>query len=312
MPPQISSGTRKNDLDSQYSNMNFVDNNKKHNKTLINLTKTLKTLIFPLQHKFSSSERNFIMTNGKFSFTDLLPSLQNKDEFFDRIAHDKNIGHRIWQLSLTLIGLTFFYGLVMGSYSGFLQALTAGVKVPVLFLLSLLICFPALFILQFILGSKMKLAQMTAIILSGFVLTGAIMVSFTPIVILFVLTAGNYHFLQLLHVAIFMLAGVFGMKTVLDALKFSCEQRNVYPKTGVVVFRFWVVILAFVGIQLAWNLRPFLADKTEPYALFRKYEGNFYTAVLYSFEQLMKPTEETKQIPEAPPRLFLDTTARVK
>jgi hypothetical protein len=252
------------------------------------------------------------MTDDKFSFTALLPSLQNKDEFFDKMAHEKNIGRRIWHLILSLIGLTFFYGLVMGCYSGFLQALTAGVKVPVLFLLSLLICFPALFILQFILGSKMKLSQMAAIILSGFVLTGAIMVSFTPIVILFVLTAGNYHFLQLLHVAVFILAGVFGMKTVLDALKYSCEQKNVYPKTGVVVFRFWVVILAFVGIQLAWNLRPFLADKTEPYALFRKYEGNFYTAVLYSVEQLTKSTEEAKRVPEVPPRLFLDTTATVK
>lgn len=252
------------------------------------------------------------MTNDKFSIAGLIPNLQNKDEFFDKIAHDKNIGRRIWQLTVTLIGLTFFYGLIMGSYSGFLQALTAGVKVPVLFLLSLLVCFPALFILQFILGSKMKLAQMTTIILSGFVLTGAILVSFTPIVLLFVLTAGNYHFLQLLHVAVFVLAGVFGMKTVLDALKFSCEQKNVYPRTGVVVFRFWVVILAFVGIQLAWNLRPFLADKTEPYALFRKYEGNFYTAVLYSIERLTKPAEEPRRLPVGPPRLFRDTTETVK
>ena len=139
------------------------------------------------------------------------------------------------------------------------------------------------------------------------------MVSFTPIVVFFVLTGGNYHFLQLLHVAIFLLSGSFCMKTVLDALKFSCEQKNVYPRTGVVVFRFWVVILAFVGIQLAWNLRPFLAEKDKPFALFRQYEGNFYTAVIYSVQQLAKPDEGLRpEVPAEPLRLFVDTAKAVK
>ena len=140
------------------------------------------------------------------------------------------------------------------------------------------------------------------------------MVSFTPIVLFFVLTGGNYHFLQLLHVAIFILSGAFGMKMVLDALKYSCEQKNVYPQTGVVVFRFWVVILAFVGVQLAWNLRPFLADKDEPYALFRTYEGNFYAAVIYSIEQLTRPAENSARSPKPVDQPFvpIDTTYRVK
>lgn len=250
--------------------------------------------------------------NDKFSFTNLLPGLHNKDEFFDKIFHETKTWSRIWRLILVFIGLTFLYGLVMGCYSGFLQALTAGIKVPVLFLLSLLICFPAFFVLQFILGSKMLLSHMTIIILSGFVLTAAIMVSFSPIVVLFVLTGGNYYFLQLLHIAIFIVAGIFGMKTVLDALKYSCEEKNVYPKIGVEVFRFWVVILAFVGIQLAWNLQPFLAEKGTGYELLKKYKGNFYTAVIYSIQQLMNPAENAKQIPVAHPQLFNDTTRVVK
>jgi len=250
--------------------------------------------------------------NDKFSFTNLLPGLHNKDEFYDKIFHETKTWGRIWRLTLLFISLTFLYGLVMGCYSGFLQALTAGIKVPVLFLLSLLICFPAFFVLQFILGSKMLLSHMTIIILSGFVLTAAIMVSFAPIVVLFVLTGGNYYFLQLLHIAIFTVAGIFGMKTVLDALKYSCEQKNVYPKIGVEVFRFWVVILAFVGIQLAWNLQPFLAEKAAGFALLKKYKGNFYTAVIYSVQRLMDPDEKATQSPVTHPLLFNDTTKVVK
>jgi hypothetical protein len=261
-----------------------------------------------------AKEGSSTMSIDRLNFASLLPSLQNNEEYFEKIASETNIGRRVWRLSLLLTGLTFFYGLIMGCYSGLLQALTAGIKVPVLFALSLVICFPAFFLLQFILGSKMKLLQMTSIILAGFVLTGAIMVSFTPIVVFFVLTGGNYHFLQLLHVAIFAVSGVFGMKTVLDALKYSCERKSVYPQTGVLVFRFWVVILAFVGIQLAWNLRPFLAERDKPYALFRSYDGNFYTAVIYSIGQLSKPAEETKKpsLQDDHFRMYLDTTGKAK
>jgi hypothetical protein len=128
---------------------------------------------------------------------------------------------------------------------------------------------------------------MIIIVLSGFVLTSEIALSFSPIVILFQITGGNYHFLQLLHVAIFLFSGIFGMRLMIEALKFSCEKRDIYPHIGVTVFRIWIIILAFAGIQLAWNLRPFLCNKNEDFKLFRKYEGNFYTAIVYSVKQLV-------------------------
>jgi hypothetical protein len=132
----------------------------------------------------------------------------------------------------------------------------------------------------------MTLGQMIIIVLSGFVLTSAIALSFAPIIILFQITGGNYHFLQLLHVAIFLFSGIFGMRLMIEALKFACEKKDTYPQIGVIVFRIWIIILAFVGIQLSWNLRPFLCEKNEEFKLFRKYEGNFYTAIIYSVQQL--------------------------
>jgi hypothetical protein len=142
----------------------------------------------------------------------------------------------------------------------------------------------------------MTLRQMVFIILSGFVLTSAIAISFAPIVILFQVTGGNYHFLQLLHVTIFIFSGIFGMRLMVDALKFACEKKDIYPHIGVNVFRIWIIILAFVGVQIAWNLRPFLCNKTEEFKLFRKYEGNFYTAIIYSVQQLVKPSNTDQDI----------------
>ena len=187
---------------------------------------------------------------------------------------------------LVIVSFAFLYGLVMGSYHSLLQALVAGIKLVVLFLSAMLICFPSFYIIQLILGSNMNLGQMVRIILSGFVLSATITLSFAPIIVFFLVTGNNYYFLQLLHVAVFIFAGIFGIRQIIESLKYACEKKNIYPKTGVTVFKIWIIILAFVGIQLAWNLRPFLGDRGSDFILFRKYEGNFYTAIIYSVRQL--------------------------
>ncbi len=132
------------------------------------------------------------MTTTKLFSMDYFPSLQSSEDWYERITSDDGAGKRILGLYLLQCFLSFGYGLVMGSYHGLWQAVAAGAKVSALFSLALIICFPALFIIQFILGSRLKLHQMVSIILSGVVLTTAIMVSFAPVVIIFLLTGGNY------------------------------------------------------------------------------------------------------------------------
>lgn len=222
---------------------------------------------------------------------------QNTESYFDERTKEQSDKLIINQI-LIVCAFTFLYGIVMGSYHSFIQSFVAGFKVTFLFLCVLIICFPSFFVIQQVLGSKMKLRHMIIIVLSGFVLTSAIALSFSPIIVLFQLTGGNYHFLQLLHVAIFLFSGVFGMRLMIDALKFACEKKSTYPQIGVTVFRIWIIILAFVGIQLSWNLRPFLCNKTEEFKLFRKYEGNFYTAIIYSVQQLVsdRDTEQKDEI----------------
>ena len=58
----------------------------------------------------------------------------------------------------------------------------------------------------------------------------------------------------------------------------------------------WAVLFAFVGIQMAWNLQPFVGDRGQPFQLFRHNEGNFYTAVVYSLEKLARGEEKVAPI----------------
>ena len=119
-----------------------------------------------------------------------------KDSSFDET--DKNKSNRmIINQIIVICVFSFIYGIVMGSYHSFLQSIVAGVKVAFLFIVSTAICFPSFFIIQQVLGSKMSIRLMIIIVLSGLMLTSSIIVAFTPIVILFQLTGGNYHFLQL-------------------------------------------------------------------------------------------------------------------
>jgi hypothetical protein len=174
----------------------------------------------------------------------------------------------------------------MGSYNGLLQALSSAVKMPILFLLIILICFPAFFVIQTILGSKLSLGQMISIILTGFVFMTCIMVSFSTIVAFFMITGDNYAFIKLLHVLIIMVAGFFGMRAIVEALKYSCEKKSIYPKTGVRVFQIWIFILAFVGAQLSWSLRPFVGSKEMDFQLLRQKGGNFYVDILKSMANI--------------------------
>jgi hypothetical protein len=229
------------------------------------------------------------MAKGKFLSREYLPNFHDKEGSLEKITDEKNMAGKIGSQLALVSGLAFLYGIVMGCFNGFSQALSSAVKMPVLFLLLIIICFPAFYVIQSVLGSRLTLPQMGSIILSGFVYTTSIMVSFSTIVLFFLITGGNYAFIQLLHVAVIGLAGVFGMKHIIDALKYSCEKKNVYPKTGIVVFRFWIVILFFVGSQLSWSLRPFIGARGMPFELFRKQEGNFYLGLANSFADLVDP-----------------------
>jgi len=179
----------------------------------------------------------------------------------------------------------------MGSYNGFQQSLVTGIKIPCLIFLSLLVCFPALFVIQYMIGSTMTIFQMSNIILSGFFVFSTIALSFSPIVVFFMITGDNYAFLKLLHVAIFTFSGIFAVKTIVEGLKFSCEKKNIYPKLGMKIFNTWIFILAFVSSQLAWNLRPFVGNHDLPLELFRSRSSNFYVAVIQSAASLIAPAK---------------------
>jgi hypothetical protein len=220
---------------------------------------------------------------------------QHSEEYFEMLSDSEFSRKYVIRQILFILLFTFIYGIVMGSYNGFLQSMVTGIKIPCLIFLSLIVCFPALFVIQYMIGSTMTIDQMANVILSGFFVFSTIALSFAPIVIFFMITGDNYSFIKLLHVAIFVFSGIFAVKTIVNGLTFSCEKKNVYPKLGMKIFKIWVVILAFVSSQLAWNLRPFVGSRELPFELVRERSSNFYVGVIGSVGNLFKPAGETEK-----------------
>lgn len=236
--------------------------------------------------------------NKKNYLHEALEVLQNREMFLTKLNDDTYKSGIIGVQLLLIFAFTFFYGVIMGSYNGFAQAISSGIKLWVLLIATLVICFPSFYIVQLILGSKLRINQLMIILLAGFLMVSITMVAFAPIVLFFQLSGDNYHFLQLLHVFIFAFSGVFGMKVVLDALTAIFEGKSIYPKIGLTVFKIWVIIFAFVGIQLSWNMRPFIGSKEISFELFRQEtSGNFYGTVFSSLGSLFRSSAgEPEQI----------------
>lgn len=242
----------------------------------------------------------------------IFKAFQNSDEYFEMLSEHQNSRHVIAQQMMLILLFTFLYGVIMGSYNGWLQSLVTGIKIPVLIMLSLLICFPALYVIQSMIGSTMTLAQMASIIFTGFFVFSTIALSFGPIVIFFMITSDSYSFLKLLHVAIFAFSGIFAVKTIINGLKYSCERKNLYPKLGMTIFKIWVFILAFVSSQLAWNLRPFVGSRDMEFELLREREGNFFIAVINSFGHLIDPGRTDKDKKEDQNKNQPDSTSTIR
>jgi len=220
--------------------------------------------------------------------------LSDREQFFAEVADGRDLGSKIRRSLVILLALCAFYGACAGAYAGPLQALSAAIKLPVLFLGTLAICFPGFFIVQVLVGSRLRLAQILALTIGALALTAIVLAAIVPISLFYLQTGAEYHFLTLLHVVIVLGSGLVGMAALHEGLAFACEKRGVYPRRAMTIMQVWAILFAFVGIQMAWNLQPFVGDREQPFRLFRHYEGNFYTGVIYSLQKLTQGEGERR------------------
>jgi hypothetical protein len=228
------------------------------------------------------------------SYRDFLVALlSNRERFFEEVVDGTGLGRKLLYSTLTVIALAGFFGFVAGAYSGPAQAISAGIKLPLLFFATFVICFPAFYVVQVLVGSRLRLPQVVVLVFGALSLTSILLAAFVPVIAFFLLTGANYYFQHLLNIAIAGIAGAYGMYALHEGLAVVCDKRGVYPRKALTIMRAWALLFAFVGVQLAWNLRPFLGDRNKPFRVFGNYQGNFYAAVIYAVNKLFSGEEQS-------------------
>jgi len=206
--------------------------------------------------------------------------LRGREELFGEIIEDGKLAPFIRAFAAISVILLALYGVATGFYNGYTQAFFAMVKVPLLFLLTVVVCYPILVVSNMLFGARTGWLNTLALILGALAMASIILGAFTPIVLFFVLSDSSYAFMKILHVAIMGIAAVTGLITMYCALAQVCEKSQIYPKIAIHIFRVWMLVFAVVGLQMVWNLRPFVGNKDQPLEFVRKNrEGNFYQAV---------------------------------
>jgi hypothetical protein len=178
------------------------------------------------------------------------------------------------------------YGAVLGSTHSPGQALSSAVKLPILFLVTLLVCVPTLYFFNVLFGSDQGISQNVALILTAIVVTAVLLVSFAPISIFFLLTTSQYQFFKLLNVAIFSLSGLMGVGFLGQGMRVMKGSETGESERRWVL-RLWMFLYAFVGSQLALTIRPFIGAPSMEFELFRQLGGNFYTNILASLGEIL-------------------------
>ncbi len=199
--------------------------------------------------------------------------LRDRYALFDAIYKEHNLNGMIGYFAGLALLFLMTYGACLGVYAGQLQILSSACKIPVLFFLTLAICAPALYTFNVLLGSKLSLKQIVAMLMVKTFLISLILVSFAPIILFFIITASSHDFTTLLNVSMCGIAGLFGITLLWKGMEYITAKQEETPNNWILVI--WMGIYAFVGTQLAWSLRPFVGDANQ-FAWFRDVEGNFY------------------------------------
>ena len=210
-------------------------------------------------------------------FAILMSFLRDRQKFLEDVYKEVRLETKI--VSLLICSSVFFalYGAIVGSSAGGLQIFASAIKLPALYLITLIVCLPALYFLEVILGSNRSFGQYLTLLLASMAMISVMLFGFAPVTLFFRLSINDYQFFKLLNVVIFAIAGIIGVSFFYRGMLFLNEQDSKKPNS---IIRAWLFLYGFVGSQMGWTLRPFFGEPGQDFQLFRQLESNFYLHIL--------------------------------
>ena len=168
------------------------------------------------------------------------------------IAGQRNLLGAALTLLAVAVGCHIVFGLAIGLFGGWNVASMDMVKIPLVALCSLLLCFPSLYVFTCVAGSPLSLAQTFVLGCSCLAMVGLILVGLAPVAWLFAVSTKNLSFVTLLTFLIWLVAIGFAARYVGKLGVHPLLQRQ----AGI---KLWFLILILVTLQMATCMRPMLS-----------------------------------------------------
>jgi len=172
-----------------------------------------------------------------------------------------------WLPLALLLGLAgFLYGAAMGSFSlRWLQPLYSGLKVPLLLIVSTLVCLPSFFVINTVLGLRDDFGAACRGVLAAQTTVAVALAGMAPLILFAYASMDHYRAAIVLNGMVFGVATAAGQITLNKHYR-ALIARNPLHRTARLT---WVTLYIFVAIQAAWVLRPFVGSPGLPSQFFR-------------------------------------------
>ena len=210
--------------------------------------------------------------------------MRDRASFFDEVRTRHDLTPKLRSMVVSSIIYLALYGIVMGVSNSWQQALLSAIKLPVLFLVTLLICLPTLYFFNLLYGSQLTFAQTAALMMAAVTVTAALSLAFASITLFFWLTVPDYEFFVLLNVGVLAITAWWGLSLLRQGMRHV--QQGAPARAGRIL-AVWIAIYGFVGTQMGWALRPFFGAPGAPFEIIRRMQGTFYTGVFYLIRRFL-------------------------
>jgi hypothetical protein len=138
--------------------------------------------------------------------------LRDRQSIWRQIIEERDLRSLTGQMLASSTASLACYGIVLGASNGWAQALSSMVKLPLLFLATLTICLPTLYLFNLVFGARLSMMQAVTLILVSITVTAVLTLAFAPISLFFLISAHSYSFFKLLNVCILVLTAVVGLR----------------------------------------------------------------------------------------------------
>jgi hypothetical protein len=193
-------------------------------------------------------------------------------------------GARSWQI---VLGCGLAYGGVMGAFDARLgQVAFSAIKVPLLLTATLLLSLPSYFVLNTLLGVRSDFEEAWRAVIASQAGLTIILLSLAPLTAFWYASSSNYRAAIFFNALMFAVASL-GAQVMLRRAYRPLIERD--PKHRWLL-RIWLVLYAIVGIQMGWNLRPFIGSPDQPVRFFREgaWENAYVIVARLLWEALTK------------------------